>query len=703
MNTRHEKTRLKNRWQRWFCWMALVLLWLPGRLEAADTILFTSYLWHLHQPIYWPDRRVSGNDHYESAWDTIRQQDAGRPHPRPENLRAIFGVDDRVAAYQGRLREALRSIGWSRNSGAQVSYSGALMENVQSLGAAGQLRYGAGWNLPNREARHWTTTGGQPRMDLVNFTYHHGLAPLLSDETLEMELRLHQRQMELVWGASPPTSRGYFPTESGFSIRMIPILNKVGVTWSIVANNHLSRACADFPLVWGSGGENCDAPNKADQLNPAQGVDNYKRIRIDRGNSPAAAMPFAFQAHFARHVDPATGEEAKLILLPSDQALGWKDSYSTWDLNLLNDLTARCSADGPCLALLAHDGDNAWSGGYSYYMEWVNNFARQAVARGYEPTTIEQFLRDHPPDPDDIVHVEDGGWVYADSDFGSPIFINWHWPPSYRDGGINVVDPSLGVSDKADVWRVILATENRVKTAQQMAGLAPRIDQVRDPWSFGDRPNAVELGWHYYLGGIDSGFVYFGCPGDECRRPVVAQTNATRQIDEILEANPYLDETPPTVFIPQRHPWNPGGENFGAQYSYRITPSADSDFWVWTYAYDVSGIADVTLHYRSNGDRPPNEDQFKTYAGGPYTGSWLTAAMNRREVLPMLGEEPQYIADYYYAKVTGLSDSFVDYYVSATDARDNTYRSPIQHVYVFPNPMSGGERFRPAAIAATAH
>ena len=52
---------------------------------------------------------------------------------------------------------------------------------------------------------------------------------------------------------------------------------------------------------------------------------------------------------------------------------------------------------------------------------------------------------------------------------------------------------------------VIIATENRVKTAQQISGLTPNVDQVRDPGSFSGMPNGVELGWHYYLASLDSG------------------------------------------------------------------------------------------------------------------------------------------------------------------------------------------------------
>src|SRR5581483_7814193 len=319
----------------------------------------------------------------------------------------------------------------------------------------------------NKDAKGWLTSGGKPRMDMTNFTYHHSLAPLLSDETLEMELRIHMRQAQIFWG--DPASKGFFPAETCFSEHIIPVLKKVGINWSVVANNHLTRSCSDFPLVIGSEGENCDLPNKADQINPA--ANNYKRIQIDRGCSPTAALPFAFQVHYARYVDPSTGTESKLIVVPSDQALGWKDSYSTWDLGLMDSLKAVNNPSKPALAMFAHDGDNAWSGGYSYYMEWVNNFASQANSRGYEPTTVEQFLADYPPDTSDVVHVEDGGWVYADGDMGSPMFINWHWPPSHKDAStnnINAVDPSVGVSDKADVWRTIIATENRVKTAQQI-------------------------------------------------------------------------------------------------------------------------------------------------------------------------------------------------------------------------------------------
>ena len=199
----------------------------------------------------------------------------------------------------------------------------------------------------------------------------------------------------------------------------------------------------------------------------------------------------------------------------------------------------------------------------------------------------------------------------------------------------NVVDPSLGVSDKADNWRVIIATENRVKTAQQISGLTPDIDQVRDPGSFSGTPNGVELGWHYYLASLDSGFVYYGCNDDECLRAVVAQSNAVRNVDAYL-SNLANDTTPPTVFIPAA----PSVESRRHQLRRAIRLQAhrgapNSDFWIWTYAYDVSGITNVSLLLRDDGTNPPTSDQFKTYAGGPLAGAWQTSNMTQRVTAPV--------------------------------------------------------------------
>ena len=97
----------------------------------------------------------------------------------------------------------------------------------------------------------------------------------------------------------------------------------------------------------------------------------------------------------------------------------------------------------PSLVLMAHDGDNAWGGGCNYYLNSVHNLMDAAAAQGYVPTTIQQFLADHPVPAGDVVHVEDGAWVNAANDWGHPQFINWLWPPARpsSDPAYNSTDP----------------------------------------------------------------------------------------------------------------------------------------------------------------------------------------------------------------------------------------------------------------------
>ena len=75
---------------------------LKSKLPSAESITANRYLgflspwlahprlWHLHQPIYWPDKRAA-NDHYENAWDTIQAQNAGRSEPN-EALTPVFSL-----------------------------------------------------------------------------------------------------------------------------------------------------------------------------------------------------------------------------------------------------------------------------------------------------------------------------------------------------------------------------------------------------------------------------------------------------------------------------------------------------------------------------------------------------------------------------------------------------------------------------------
>jgi hypothetical protein len=657
----------------------------------AQQMLHFTYLWHMEQPIYWPDGPGAAPLRYERAWETIQALDAGRARPL-DNLRAIFGLDDRVAGYQYRVRDSVNDIRWHPEAGAQVSYSGGLIENITSLGNANQLGYSPNWFGGYREARTWTTFSGpaHPRLDIVQFSFHHALLPLLDDAVIRKELALYRRIYADAWGANPGPSRGFFPSEMAFSTRLIPLLRESGIDWTVVSAEKISRACPDFPVVFGSGGINCDAPNKADQLNPAG--NQWYRQSISRGCSPVEAVPLALTPQRARYIDPITGAASSIILIPASQGLSWRDGYAPLGTTDFNNLDAISRAQRPMLITLAHDGDNAWGGGFSYYREAVPNLVGAASAQGFGPTTIERYLADHPVPTTGFVHVEQGAWVNADGCFGSPQFLNWNWPPVNAQGQVDIAN---GWAEDIRNWSVITAATNRLITAEQIWLDTPgnQVDVARILYPTTAGTNPVERAWHFFLGGLNSGFMYYGTALDMENKPAVAANRAAQYADPVIAGAPATsDRTAPTIWQPQRHPWNPGSTNFGPQTGYRQVQSS-GDFWVWTFAYDTSGIASATLKYRIDADgvRSLASTENETYAGGPGVGAWVSVPMTARP-FPMNNvfndpgisyyATPNHAAAQYHAQITGLRSKLVDYYIESVDTRGNIARSPISSVWI---------------------
>lgn len=673
---------------------ALLSLLAAAGAHAQQKIHFT-YLWHLEQPIYWPDRQASGVDRYERAWESVSRNGV---HPL-NNLNEIFGLADRVNAYQWRPNDSINAFSFGRpEAGAQISFSGGLIENIQSLSANSALGYSPSWTSPWRSARSLLTFNGPavPRADIVLFSFHHALMPLIDESTMRKQIQLYKSIYPDAWGTAQPMSQGFFPSEMAFSTRMIPVLQSEGVQWSIVSAEKISRACADFPAVFGSGGINCDPPNKADQINPAQGAGAYYRLSIDRGCAPAEAAPFSLTPRRAKYVNPETGAESSIIVVPSSQSLSWKDGYSPQGNTEFDALTPLNNPSRPMLIVLAHDGDNAWGGGYSYYMEATPNRVAQAANAGYVPTVVQRYLADHPVPANDFVHVEDGAWVNADGDFGAPQFINWNWPLINSAGKVDIengwhIDPYN--------WAIITAMQNRVDTAEQIwlatPGNAVNIRKILYPDA---GTNAVERAWHYFMGSLNSGFMYYGTPLDHEVKQTIACNNAARLIDPLLNSAPSTgttsDKTAPTIWVPQRHPWNPGSINFGPQWGYQQVKS-DGDFFVWTFIHDVSGVPDgnVKLLYRldADGQNHLSDNTNETFAGGPGVGAWQEVAMTKRTFPKAnvfndptidLYQLPTHIADQYFARINNQRSVLIDYYVQATDAKGNVRKSPIQHVFV---------------------
>ncbi len=649
----------------------------------------TSYLWHMQQPIYWAERSKENPDRYQSVFESHVLKTMGDPrntyadgksHPL-NKLDEIFGKNDRVQAYQYGPKNSVQTLLGLPNAGAQVNYSGCLIENVNSLANAGVWGYEPGWENYFKEAKNWKTSGGTSRMDLTGFTFHHALAPLISERALRMELRTHKYIMGQTFGGA--YSKGFWPAECSFSERIIKVLVEEGFQWSVVANSHLARTLADYPLAYGTSGVNIDPPNGADTV--ATKGNNWWNGQLD-GRGGTFAAPYCYQAHKAQYVDPITAQRYTIDVVPMADLLSYQNGFSamgTGDID--THITPFSDAKQPSMVLLAHDGDNAWGGGSSYYQESVPNFANAAAAKGYDPTTIQQFLNSYPVPADDIVRVEDGSWVNAANDWGHPQFINWLWP--LYDVTTNQFDPNAWTEDARN-WAVITAAENYVITAEDHTG---SIDVANVIAPTANASNA-EKAWHFFLPALTSGYMYYGKAIDMEVKQTLAGNIAITYAQEALGETAVEDNTPPSVFIPQRFPYNPGGKGFGPIYGYQEVQNT-SDFHVWTFAYDVSGLASVVVKYRTDtdGKNPIADVANETYSGGEGVSGWTTIAMERKQ-FPKgnvtqdpeidLFIEPTEIADLCYAAIKGLSDVLVDYYVEATDLQGNTFSTPIQHVYV---------------------
>ncbi len=655
---------------------AIAALWLVAGAATAAPI-HTTYLWHMHQPVYWPDASTWYAEPYEQAYETILLGHS------ESDVAEIFGKADRIGDYQWYPRDAISSVLDLADAGAQVSFAGSLIENVSSLGDGGWNggAYGSNWYSSYREARGWSTSGGRSRCDMVLVGHHHVINPLMDESAFRKEIQIQKAAYPQAWGDSN-YSLGFFPAETCFSERLIPVLVDEGIEWSIVADVHISRACADYP--YDAGQDNCDPPNPADQVNPAQGY--YYDQFIPRGVTVKVPPPYGFTPHYARYVDPATGAESKIVVVPAANAMSWNEGYGLYGTGEIDVIASYNDPDRPMLILFAHDGDNAWSGGHSYWYENVSGFSHSAAAQGYEPTTIAEYLADHPIDSADIVHVEDGGWVNADGDFGSPQFINWNWPLYDSSGSFDI--PGGWALDERN-WAVLTAAQNRVDTAEAIAGSVDPV-KIQNP-TLG--ANDVEKAWHFLLAGYESGYMYYGNALDFEIKATLACNNAMAYADPVVTSG--SDVVAPTVWIPQRLPWNPGGRGGGSLWGYPDGSGAvmSQDFHIWTFAYDVSGLASVDLKYRTDADgtNPLSTDVNETYAGGVGVGAWETIAMTVRDFpagnvygQPEINfsDMPDYIADQYYVHMTGFEDVLLDYYVVATDSLGFIKRTPIQHVWV---------------------
>lgn len=612
---------------------AMLLLGLSTGPVRAEPI-YISFVWHMHQPIYWPG---------ETVVETI---DAGR-----------WGFDvqavhtDRTGPYTSWPADAvgaLRAAGFDRG-GAQVSFTGSLMENLDALEAAG--RGFSGWKEPWRAAGAWRTPGGHPALDLVQIGHFHPLSALIPPEDLVLQLRLRALAVERRFPGYP-VSRGLFPPETAFSVRMIPALVEAGVEWVVVDNVHFDRTLPDYPYTPSS---NLPPPNRADVRNAA--ATGWEALEGIWAPSPVAA-PWGYRPHRARYLDPATGVPSEIVVVPGARYEGNEDARGGFGaLNyegVLSQLEPyNTDPAHPMLVVLHHDGDNYGGGTDSYYH---SNFAAfvswlQANPARFQPITIQEYLDRFPPPADDVIHVEDGSWSGADN--GDPEFLKWNGDPG-----------ADGYSPDRNSWAVMTAAANRVHTAAAALPAATPAEVL-------DGSTAIGRAWRALLTGQTSCYWYWdGAEGGRWDAHPTRAANAAAAAVEPLLAAGSRDIVPPTIYPPQREPYNPGEIEWGA------TPMPE-DVEVWTYVDDVSGLARVDLWYRPDDDGVL-DDANDLYLSRP----WCVLPMTATPAAPRTDPAPAVVADRYGALLAGLGGHFVDYFVEAQDRAGNVASSPIRHVWI---------------------
>lgn len=632
--------------------LSLVFIVPAPSTVRSEPIQF-GFLWHMHQPIYYP---------YES------------PTATDANNRYSFSVVDvhngRFGPYTTWPTDAIQAGLGLGHLGAQVSFSGSLIENLNALESTG-VNGGmwSNWRSGYNQGAALATTEGNTRLDLVAFGYHHPLMPLLDEQDIRMQIKLHKHVYLQTWGGASSYSLGMFPPETAFSTRIIPALAAEGVEWVLVDNIHFDRACVGYPHTNAS----CIfSPNPADQVNPDPAAAGGAWVQLNNLWAPSlVSAPFGYQPHHVQHVDPDTGDVTQIIAVPAARYEGNEDGrggYGAFLFDQVMDAYLAYNTDPahPMFVMLHHDGDNFGGGSEAYYhSNFQNLIAWVSGDPDYEATTVEDYLDRFPVDAGDVIHVEPGSWAGADC--GDPEFKKWLSDPD-----------ASGWSPDRNSWAVLTAAKNRVFTAE---AAAPVVSLQNVLTGVGSN---TERAWHYLLVSEASDYWYW----DGSSEPW--DSNVTRGCNQAVAfADPVIagqaDTVSPTVFLPQREPYNPGG------FEWNPTPES-SDFEVWTYVYDISGLTSITLRWRLDADgvNPLASIENETYSGGPEVGAWngITMDVSPEPPPPANILAPTYRAARYAAMIAGQQDVLIDYYVEALDGAGNMTRTDIQHVYV--GDASGG-------------
>lgn len=658
--------------------LCILSIFLVFQTYTGATPVYVTHLWHMHQPIYTP-----GDPAGDDAFVTIQRNGTSDGKFFSYSLHDMWS--SKGGPYRGWATDAIEQGLDLPHLGAQIDLTGSLVESLNNLEANNwNSGYYNNWKSRFYTGMNYKTVLNHSRLDVISFPYHHPLMGLLWNNDIVLHLLMNQKVLEDNFPGY--TSKGIFPPETCFSIRNIPALLKAGIEWVMIDNIHFFRTLDDYPWTPNSG---VIEPNKADQLNGTSTARGATWVQLNGLWAPdKVAAGWGYRPHYSQYIDPDTGAASKIMVVPAACYEGNEDARGgfgalNYDYVIGQLLPYNNDPSHPQIVLLHHDGENYGAGVESYYHGNYGNYCNwlRANPSQYQGTTIQDYLDQFTPDTADIIHVENGGWI--GSGCLSPEFHYWLGDPNPY--------PS-GQSPDWNSWAVITAARSWVMTAyaKEKGG-----DYFNAPLSIAGEINnkttSIGRALHYYTrsqascyeyweGGPDEG-IWNGNPSRSCNRAIqICQSEIG-----INSSSDY--SIGPSIFIPQRQPYNPGGAEWGVQ--------QPKDFEVWSFVYDLNGLGNVYVKYKLlSGDTIIDSD--KRYG----TGTWYSNLMSWEErswtESRTTGPQPLFKARRYYSTIITTNNRFYAYYIQATDSLGHTSRSPIQFVWVGAGGGTVAAKWKPA-------
>ncbi|CAM2010701.1 pullulanase-associated domain-containing protein [Acanthopleuribacter pedis] len=690
----------------------------------------------------------------------------GAPMPH-DDLVAYYTHHAKTGAYLYWPWQTAQANGWAHpQSQTHVTMSASVINNVNSFMSTRNVPGydNTDWGRPWRDVHFGqTTSGGERALDLIHFTGHHAMGPLVGNDYFLKDLIYHNVTLAQPYflGSNFRSSKGFFPTELGFSERLIPTLNKLGIEWSVIGNVHFSRTLRDYPYLNDPGVDTLvSPPNRADLQNESNigrwvSLPMFNEQQVTQNKFPFASIP-----HWVRYVDPATGAESRVAGIPVEQAASWEEGYQgSVTAGVLHNFVDEANQIGRTqYFVIAHDGDNS-SGRAGSEETWLNSGRVTYSEGGVIGMGVDEYLRAYPIPDNDVVHVQDGSWIDTRDSSADPTWYHWHLPPGIWRGQFSLFNQVNGtnyapkknldgVEDGMTVsleygyhylernFALLQAALNYAQTAEQIW-----LDQNPDHWSpttaldrevtypgnqlnpwmmsfpvkgdaannYAGGANPAELAWYFLIASIDSGFGYYDENIDDHVKPTISFNQSLHFSEPYVNGLAAHDRTGPSLWWPQRWPYNPGSANNGKAEGWTLH-YFDPTFAIYTYGFDLAGISDIHVKVRVHRDKrvDARDNTCRVYdpvamqkQGVPNidpdrVGPWQRFSMQKRDLTPDINGvawQPttretmnivpaQKIGDLYYTTFDQFRDQLLDYYIEAVDSMGNVTRSEIQQVYV---------------------